>query len=101
VTREDANGDTTTFTYDELNRLLTTAHPGDENLTFTYDAEGNRLEATGFGFTRTDEFDALNRLTSTTFDYRSFSIENKAHIDTSAGRVLPYRQYLWAGILAG
>lgn len=71
-TRKDALLRTTTYTYDALDRLMKTAYPT-TNLTFTYDGEGNRLTAVGFGFARTDVYDALNRVMSTTFNYGSFS----------------------------
>jgi len=73
ATRKDPLLRTTTYTHDELNRLTKIAYPNSTNLTATYDAEGNTLTAVGFGYTRTQVWDALRRVTSITFNYGSFS----------------------------
>lgn len=62
VTLTDAEAFTTTFTYDPLNRLVGIDYPEpDADVTFTYDALGNRKVMTdGVGTTSWD-YDGLNR----------------------------------------
>ena len=59
---------TTTYTYDELNRLTGVAYPigNPANVTYTYDAMGNRLTLTEGGVTTNYVYDNADRLTSTT-----------------------------------
>jgi len=59
---------TTTYTYDELNRLTSVIYPigSPANVSYTYDAMGNRLTLTEGGVTTNYAYDAADRLTSTT-----------------------------------
>ncbi len=41
-------------------------------LTYQYDAVGNGVQETGYGYTRTRTYDALDRISSMTFDFGSF-----------------------------
>ena len=59
----DFNGQTTRFTYDASNRLLSRAFPDGTSVTFTYSPRGERLTATdGRGVTRY-EYDGIGQLT--------------------------------------
>jgi YD repeat-containing protein len=65
----DAKGNARMFSYDGLDRLSTTAYPGDSSSTeaFTYDADGNVLtRQTRAGATITFSYDTLNRLSRKT-----------------------------------
>src|SRR5206468_3061706 len=96
ATRKDPLLRTTTYTYDALDRLVKTAYPT-QNLAFSYDAEGNRLTALGFGFTRTDVFDSLNRIISTTMNYGSFSKQVQYTYDEVGNRkAMRYPEGQWA-----
>ena len=60
-----------TMTYDQANRLVTTATTGSSNqpnvtLTYTHDKNGNRLTLNGGTASHTYVYDVLNRLTSVT-----------------------------------
>ncbi len=73
VTRIDGNVKYTNSTYDALNRVTQVSYQDGNTLTYGYDANGNRITETGYGFTRTFEYDALDRLTKMTFSFGSFS----------------------------
>ncbi|WP_123655001.1 RHS repeat-associated core domain-containing protein [Curtobacterium sp. ZW137] len=62
----DGDGGVTTYTYDNDDRLLTTAFDdGTATVTNTYDADGNQLTQTSATGTVTNTYDQRNRLTST------------------------------------
>ncbi len=103
-TRKDPNGNTTNYTFDALDRLVRIDYPGGSFLTAMYDAEGNTVAATGFGFTRTDSWDALDRVSSITFDYGNFSktvsytydpVGNRKTMTYPEGQVVTYS---WDGV---
>jgi len=71
--RRDPNGNTTTYTFDALDRVVRILYPNATFLAATYDAEGNTLVATGFGFSRTDSWDPLNRISAITVNFGPFS----------------------------
>lgn len=75
-TRTDANGNGSTIGCDELNRIVHIAYPIG-NVTFTYDAEGNILEARNDGVGLNDttyyQYDALDRPISVKVDYGIFN----------------------------
>lgn len=73
ATRTDANGNLTTYTYDKLNRVTKVTYPGSVVVTAQYDANGNAVQIVGFGYTRTETWDKLDRPTSTVDNYGSFS----------------------------
>ena len=59
--------DTTTYTYDERNRVETISYPGSEaGVTYDYDYAGNRLSMVDGHGTTSYEYDARNRLTKET-----------------------------------
>lgn len=59
----DAKGNTTTYQYDGLDRLVKTTYPDDSNEQFGYDAVGNIVEKkTRAGQVITYSYDPLNRL---------------------------------------
>jgi RHS repeat-associated protein len=62
----DGNGGVTTYTYDNDDRLLTTAFSdGTPTVTNTYDGNGNQLSQSSASGTITNTYDQRNRLTST------------------------------------
>src|SRR2546426_3872023 len=73
VTRTDANGNLTTYVYDKLNRMTKATYPGSVVVTTAYDANGNVVQFGGFGYTRTETWDARDRATSTVDNYGSFT----------------------------
>lgn len=60
------NGEETGYTYDSLGRLSTITSRDDNIITFTYDANGNRLTMTDASGVTRYTYDALDRLTSVT-----------------------------------
>ncbi len=56
------NGMTTTYTYDQLNRLLSRATPGETTVSFTYTATGKRQTITDQSGTTTYGYDSMDRL---------------------------------------
>jgi RHS repeat-associated protein len=75
---QEANGDRVTWSYDALNQLIREARSGSNSydVTFSYDAAGNRLTKVEGGTTTTYSYDAANQLnvevtpsTRTTYTY--------------------------------
>ena len=75
LTQVETNGgapETTTYTYDDLNRLSSVTYPDDTSATYSYDAVGNRIsevlrDASGVVVSdKTAVFDPINRLSSIT-----------------------------------
>ncbi len=67
----DKAGQTSTFKYDELNRLTQEAHP-EQTLSYAYDAAGNRTSMTQGTATTSYTYNAAERMTkagTTTFTY--------------------------------
>ncbi len=73
IGRTDANGASTTYSYDKSNRLTTTKYPGGSTVTLVYDKGSNPTSEVGFGYTKTSAYDELDRVTSVTMNYGSFS----------------------------
>lgn len=60
------NEQTTTYTYDQLNRLAQVQYPGSVQESFEYDNAGNRTKKTTGAITTDYVYDQLNRLTQST-----------------------------------
>jgi len=58
------NGVTTTYTYDQLNRLLSRATTGEATVSFTYTATGKRQTMSDASGTTTYSYDSMDRLIS-------------------------------------
>ena len=67
LTRTTANGTTISYAYDSLNRLVNVTYPGSGgNVTYTYDANGNRLSQVSPSAKDYYTYDARDRLTNQT-----------------------------------
>ncbi len=58
------NGTATTYAYDQLNRLLSRATPGEATVGFTYTATGKRQTMSDASGTTTYSYDSMDRLSS-------------------------------------
>ncbi len=63
ATRTDGNANTSTDSYDALDRITKVAYQDGTSVAYTYDADGNMLTQVDSTGTTTDTYDALNRLT--------------------------------------
>ncbi len=86
ATRTDANGNLTTYTYDKLNRVTKVTYPGSVVVTDQYDANGNVVQVVGFGYTRTETWDARDRATSTVDNYGPFAKTQGYQYDADSHR---------------
>ena len=68
----DGNTHQTTYTYDNVDRIITISYAGGATITSTYDADGNLLSEQDNTGTTTFTYDALNRLR--TLSVSDFSI---------------------------
>lgn len=60
----DANSNQTFYTYDTLNRVITTTYPDGKTLNYTYDKSWNLITQLDPNWTQvTNTYDNLNRLT--------------------------------------
>ena len=98
-TVKDAKGQITTYSYDSTNRLAEITYSDGKKDTFTYDAVGNMLTYTKDGVSGSISYDELNRKTSETVNYGSFSktysytydaLSNKATFTSPEGKVYTY-----------
>ncbi|HEV8594859.1 MAG TPA: hypothetical protein VGR51_04945 [Thermoplasmata archaeon] len=64
VTVVEENGNTTTFTYENVYRLKSEAYTGGLTINYTYDGVGNRLTEKRNAVTTSYTYDADNRLTA-------------------------------------
>jgi RHS repeat-associated protein len=105
VSLTDADDFTSTYAYDDADRLTTIDYPDpDADVTFAYDAVGNRVEMTdGVGST-TWSYDALNRPTDITdpfggtVSYAYDAVGNRTWLGYPDGRTVDYA-YDAAGLL--
>jgi RHS repeat-associated protein len=92
VTDNLATGNNQTFTYDELNRILT-ATGAYQSIGYSYDADSNRLTSTQGGVTQVYSYSPTsNRLLSVTGDSgtRSFTYTAGGNIATDSGQRATY-----------
>ncbi len=66
LTSKTVDGVTTTYTYDDIDQLLTESRSG-YSASYTYDANGNRASKTLGGVTETYTNDDADKLTTTAF----------------------------------
>ncbi|MDG6990885.1 MAG: hypothetical protein JRM99_05630 [Nitrososphaerota archaeon] len=67
LTRTTANGSTISYAYDSLNRLVEASYPGSGGaVSYTYDADGNRLSQVSPSARDYYGYDARGRLTNQT-----------------------------------
>lgn len=82
-----------TFTYDDLNRLLTADYPGTDDYTYAYDPAGNITGLATPDATVTRTYDDADRLITEDdgTDVRTFAYDdNGALLDDDAGRTFSY-----------
>ena len=90
LTGKTVDGATTTYTYDDIDQLLTESRTG-YSATYTYDANGNRASKTLGGVTETytnDDADKLTSITSGGVMVKSFGYDSAGRttsVTTSAG----------------
>jgi len=75
ATRTDGNYQTTTYQYDELDRLLSTSYPDGSQIAYTYDENSNPVQIQNLGGayeTTTYQYDALDELSRKTVAYGPF-----------------------------
>jgi len=92
ASRTDAMGELTTYTYDNLNRLIR-VDPGSEYKVFSYDSVGNMLSANTVDTSISFLWDSANRMTQTTQNGHSVSyaynlLENSRTITYPIGKVV-------------
>jgi RHS repeat-associated protein len=89
------NKGTTSYTYDELNRLKTVTEPSGKVTTYTYTSAGNRNTETvveGSNTTvKTYTYDSLNRLLSIIVSLNTVTVENTAYTYDNNGNQLTSR----------
>jgi len=87
LTTTDPDGNTTTFVYDDLNRLTEVDFPGGANKLITYDLRGNKIaEKDENGHWTAREYDALGRVTKEARHMNSTDVtieNNRAVIEDS------------------
>src|SRR5439155_3962400 len=81
-----ANGNLKTYAYDKLNRVTRVTYPGSVIVTTGYDANGNVVQVVGFGYTRTETWDARDRAMSTVDNYGSFAKTQGYQYDADSRR---------------
>ena len=76
------NGAVTTYTYDNLNRLLSRSTPSEATVSFTYTATGKRHTMSDASGTTTYNYDNMDRLTSkqTPEGTLSYSYDAAGHV---------------------
>ncbi|MDI6907241.1 MAG: RHS repeat-associated core domain-containing protein, partial [Thermoanaerobacterales bacterium] len=88
-------GRTTTFTYDEANRLSRIHYPGGQTVTYTYDPAGNRVGVDDPNGGTVFTYDDKNRLTAVTRNGRTIAYafdgnDNLTALTYPGGRRLSY-----------
>lgn len=98
-TAKDAKGQVTNYTYDKASRLTEVAYADGKKDSFSYDAAGNMTGYANESVTGSITYDELNRKTSETVNYGTFSKTysytydakgNKASFTSPEGKIFGY-----------
>jgi len=98
-TRNDQTFMTSTYTYDDNDRLIRINRLGSPDITFAYDASDNRTQVANGDVTSTLQYDAVNRLTrrtdviasrSFTTDYTYYANDTVQTIEYPSGQTVSY-----------
>jgi YD repeat-containing protein len=81
---------TTTWTYDNLDRLTNVGYPNGDTVVYSYDAVGNRTSHTVNGVPKTNTFDLANRMTASGSDTYTFDANGNQLTKTSGGVTTTY-----------
>jgi RHS repeat-associated protein len=76
---------TTTWTYDNLDRLTNVSYPNGDTVAYGYDKVGNRTSHTMNGSPKTNAFDDANRLTASGTDTYTYDANGNQTSKTSGG----------------
>jgi RHS repeat-associated protein len=87
IGRTDANGAATTFSFDKANRVFSIRYPGGTTVTYAYDKNSNPTSEVGFGYSKTSAYDELDRVTTVTVNYGSFSKTTTYMYDANGNRL--------------
>jgi RHS repeat-associated protein len=81
---------TTSWTYDNLDRLTNVSYPNGDTVAYGYDAVGNRTSHTINGVPKTNTFDAANRMTASGTDTYTYDANGNQLTRTSGGTTTTY-----------
>jgi len=95
---KDANGNTIGYDYDLNNKLLRKTYPDGDNVSYVYDANGNRISMTDSLGTSRYSYDILNRLTAVDgpdvddmISYSYDAVGNRVSMTDQDGNVTSYK----------
>jgi len=86
LTRTDASGDTTEYTFDSLNQLTNIEYPDGKTAGFTHDQSGNLLTATNTEASLSFGYDTMHRITNVTPSVSSVQAVVKYTHDANGNR---------------
>ncbi len=81
---------TTSWTYDNLDRLTNVSYPNGDTVAYGYDAVGNRTSHTINGVPKTNTFDQANRMTASGADTYTYDANGNQLTKTSGGTTTTY-----------